>query len=117
VEEVRRNGCEKLYSLIQYYGGRRFLSARLGMTERGADSRRDLVELNWGPFDLDFGVRLLIFVREEQLLKNPPLANPAVAMPSRLRLVSSGDEGLWLAERIPAFGGYENVARRLGLGF
>lgn len=110
VEDVRRHGFDQLVSLIQYYGGRKFLSARLGMNS--SDS-----ELNFGPFRLEFAVRLLSFVRERELRKNPPLGNPSIMIPSSNQLLMGDEEALYLHESIMKFGGYENVARRLGLGF
>jgi hypothetical protein len=117
VSEIHRNGYHELHGLIQYYGGRKFLASRLGMTGAPRVAGDDFCDMNWGPFDLDFAVRLLTFVRQNQMLKNPPLMNPVLGMPSQSKLLLSGDEGSWLADRIRVFGGYENVARRLGLAF
>ena len=114
VEDIRRDGYEKLYSLIQYYGGRKFLAARLGMTTKLTTGHASSDDLNFGEFDLDFAIRLLCCVRTQHLGQNPPLKNPALAMPSQLQLIGSR-EGLELDQQIKQFGGYENVARRLGL--
>lgn len=111
VSEVERNGYTQLHALIQYYGGRKFLEARLGMVKKGEGIRK----LDWGPFDLDFGVRLLQLVREDQLKKNPPMQYQAIVMPSTRKLLSYGKEGQVLEAEVHAFGGRENVARRLGL--
>jgi hypothetical protein len=115
VEDVKRHGFDQLYSLIQYYGGRKFLAARFGMN---ALEKSDLyADLNFGPFSLDFAVRLLSFIRQREMRRNPPLANPTIKIPSP-SLLSAGDEdALYLHESIIKFGGYENVARRLGLAF
>jgi hypothetical protein len=45
------------------------------------------------------------------------MKNPALSMPSKGKLLSSGAEGELLDKSIQEFGGYENVARRLGLAF
>ncbi|KAL7560716.1 hypothetical protein ACA910_021444 [Epithemia clementina (nom. ined.)] len=160
---------EKLHALIQYYGGRKFLSARLSMNSgcssnsqhatfsNAARTTATTQSLSWGAFDLVFAIRLLNYVREDLMQKSPPLALsspqpspssssgvttatkkmvPMIWMPSRSKLLqqnsfsslgSNGNhhqtslvdniEGRWLDEKIMAFGGYENVARRLGLMF
>jgi len=154
VSDIRRNGYESLHSLIQYYGGRKFLATRLSMEAPGAGGED---ALDFGPFDLEFGIRLLTHVRQDQLLhKTPPLAKPVILMPTPAKLLTplqlqwlkttttttSGTrqyqdgqlpqinmadipedennddgEGLWLHNKIVEYGGYENVARRLGLAF
>jgi hypothetical protein len=73
--------------------------------------------MSWGSFDLDFGINLLEFVRIENLKKNPPLRCPAMVMPSPKKLLASGEKGILLDEKIRIYGGYENVARRLGLAY
>jgi len=113
--DIRRKGYDRLYSLVQYYGGCAFLSLRFGMS---STAEAEYFEMNWGPFDLLFAARLLSFVRDEQLRKNPPLDHPVIGIPSPSRLLASADrDGNWLHEKICEFGGYENVARRLGLAF
>ena len=111
-QQVKRHGYEQLYSLIQYYGGRKFLAARLGM-----EVNRCSNDLSWGKFDLEFAIQMLLFVRQEQLHRDPPMTSPVISMPSKARLLSSGDLGIWLDAQILKYGGYENVARRLGLAF
>jgi hypothetical protein len=117
VSDIQRNGYEQLHALIQYYGGRKFLAARLSMTGVPKVAGDDFADMNWGPFDLDFAVRLLCFVRQNQLHKSPPLQNPVLGMPSQTKLLASGPDGVWMDRRVQDFGGYENVARRLGLAF
>jgi hypothetical protein len=117
VSDIQRNGYEQLHALIQYYGGRKFLAARLSMTGVPQVAGDDFADMNWGPFDLEFAVQLLCFVRQNQLHKNPPLQNPALVMPSQTKLLASGSDGVWMDCRVQDFGGYENVARRLGLAF
>jgi hypothetical protein len=112
--DIRRNGCEQLYSLIQYYGGRKYLAFRLGMSSGSILPTDDFVGVNWGPFDLVFAVALLGFVREDHLGRPPPLTTPLLKMPRREKLQ---EEEVWLHEEVERYGGYENVARRLGLAF
>jgi hypothetical protein len=132
VSDVRRNGFDQLHSLIQYYGGRKFLAARLSMSEQKYNgsrtkdaSKRGNQErtissgydscLKFGLFDLEFAIRLLTFIRSDQMKRSPPLQSPVLSMPSRTKLLTSADDGAWLDAKIDEFGGYENVARRLGL--
>jgi hypothetical protein len=114
----------QLYSLVQYYGGRKFVASRLGMLYRSTSksqskSANDIAEekdMNWGPFSLEFGILLMTFIREDHTRKNPPLRNPTMNMPSKKRL-DNDENGARLDEQIEQFGGYENVARRLGLAY
>jgi hypothetical protein len=132
VLDIQRKGYDQLYVLIQYFGGRKFLAAKLNMSEqkdkflqrnsnpprkskhptirRGRDNF-----IQFGLFDLDFAIRLLTFVRNDQMKRSPPLQSPVLSMPSRNKLLASADDGTWLDAKIDEFGGYENVARRLGL--
>lgn len=123
---VKKHGFDRLYGLIQYYGGRRFVAARLGMkipASSSGSSNLDTAsfhdQLNWGPFDLDFAVRLLLCIREGHIQRNPPLVNPTLSIPSAQRLRQSihEEEDVWLEDKIQQYGGRENVARRLGLAF
>ena len=123
---VKHQGYDRLYSLIQYYGGVKFLSARLDMdTPWGAKKRRSAMDRNqllaadmsWGPFDLEFAIELYAFVREQQSQQKAPLKYPEIRIPSQLTLLKHGAIGLQLDKKIQDYGGYENVARRLGLAF
>lgn len=133
VSDIKRNGYDQLHNLIQYYGGRKFLSSRLNMSirnnkDKAITTRRkmrytnnnnnnvnDDVIIKFGLFDLIFAIRLLNFIRMDQLKRSPPLQSPVIAMPSRTKLLSLAEDGEWLDSKIDEFGGYENVARRLGL--
>jgi hypothetical protein len=123
VSHLKERGYEELWTLIQYYGGRNFVGARLGMVylsqKKETKSYRELAsaDMNWGPFDLDFGIDLLGFVREEHLKKNPPMSYPELQFPSSAKLLASGERGIRLHEQTNRYGGYENVARRVGLAF
>lgn len=118
--EVKLNGYDQLHGLILYYGGRRFVSARLDMDrgERKKKSKQgdmDDLDMAWGPFDLEFGIELLEFVREDQCQRKPPLAQPVLSMPSQRQFLRA--DRLYLDSKVQEYGGYENVARRLGLEF
>jgi hypothetical protein len=114
VTDIARNGHERLYALIQSYGGRSFLSAKLSMTaNHNYGTRSDCI--SFGAFDIDFASQLLLFVREDQLRKNPPLQHRVIAMPSANKVKERCSDGEWIHDKIMEFGGYENVARRLGL--
>ena len=121
---MKERGYKWLYDAIhQTYGGRTFVAARLGMkysTQNMRNSKKDLIssDMSWGPWDIHFGVELLLFVRNDQLKRQPPLTYPVIAMPSPKKLQQrSGEQGKKLHEQIIKYGGYENVARRLGLEY
>lgn len=120
VSQLSDQGYERLNRLIQYYGGRKFVASRFGMKYdrclRNSGKSQEAF-MSWGSFDLDFGINLLEFVRIENLKKNPPLRCPAMVMPSPKKLLASGEKGILLDEKIRIYGGYENVARRLGLAY
>ena len=132
VSRMKERGHDRLHSLIQYYGGVRFLAARLDMDcmVKGGKTRGRKTapmnmnhqlasdDMNWGPFDLEFGIELYAFVRRQQMTMKPPLRYPEIRMPSQLSLLEyDGDKGLRLDQKVEEYGGYENVARRLGLAF
>mmetsp|Transcript_33731 Transcript_33731/g.73071 ORF Transcript_33731/g.73071 Transcript_33731/m.73071 type:complete len:461 (-) Transcript_33731:161-1543(-) len=115
-----------LYDLVQYFGGRKFVASRLGLELCGdANSSRrawqtsyqstDLTLISFGRFNLDFAVRLLGFIRNDLMEKRPPLKPATIQMPRKELLLARGETRL--AEEIEIYGGYENVARRLGLDF
>ena len=110
VSMLKKRGYHQLHSLIMYFGGRKFVAARLGMNANSSNGT-----MTFGSFDLDFAIRLLQFVRRDHLKRDPPMQFPCLAMPSRSKLLGGGEEGVLLDAQIDEFGGYENVARRLGL--
>lgn len=69
----------------------------------------------WGPITLDFAIRLLHFIRSEFLTMSPPLNYPTISMPLEKDLIRRGQHDL--AAMVIKFGGYENIARRLGLAY
>ena len=70
---------------------------------------------SWGTFSLDFAIELLQFIRERYAAMTPPLAYPVISMPTERDLKRHDYEDL--CHKVESFGGYENVARRLGLSF
>ena len=69
--------------------------------------------MSFGKFSLDFAIRLLGFIRNDHLSKRPPLKPATIRIPNRQYLMAMGETEI--AEEIEVYGGYENVARRLGL--
>jgi len=118
VAEIRSNGYDRLYNLIQYYSGSKFLSGRLGMSRKyGTNTGGGAIEGSWGHFSIVFAIRLCEFIRSRHIRASPPVRNPVIAIPNQATLQRSGVDGLWLHEKIIEFGGYENVARRLYLEY
>lgn len=116
VSQLSEQGYERLNRLIQYYGGRKFVANRFGMLHSNSNER-EMIHMSWGKFDLDFAINLLEFIRTDSMKKNPPLRYPAIGIPSPKKLLASGDKGILLDQQIKLYGGYENVARRLGLAY
>ncbi len=109
-KEIIANGHEELASLIQKHGGKVLLSQKLDMRLSS-----DIDKLVWGPLTLDFAIELLHFIRSQFLQMSPPLLYPIICMPSEKDLIRCGQEKL--VRQVAEFGGYENVARRLGLAY
>jgi hypothetical protein len=112
MSRLREEGQGRLVRLIQDYGGSIMIASRLGMIYRPSN-------LSWGPFDLQFGIDLMGFVRRDHLYGSPPLRKAGIFMPTRAELLKPGTDDLRkdLHEKIMRYGGYENVARRLGLAW
>jgi len=113
---IRENGYENLYILIQRYGGRKFLASRYGLHASNQGRSAEAMKngpLLYGRFDLKFAIDLLVFIRELEMKKKPPLARPTIDLPSHYILKKYKREDL--VRQIEEFGGSENVARRLGL--
>lgn len=111
---------QSLYNLIQYFGGRKFVASKFGLNLCSTTSKRktrsiDDMQISFGKFNLDFAIRLLGFIRDDHMSKRPPLRPATIAMPKREYLIAMGNTQL--AEEVELYGGYENVARRLGLDF
>ena len=117
--EIKENGYLGLYYSIQRYGGRKFLASRLGMNMTATKGGRGggvFDNINFGPFSLDFAIALLEFVRKDQMKHKAPLTKPAcIRIPTEYQLFQSDRQDL--INGIQLYGGYENVARRLGLEY
>ena len=109
-KDVKLNGHEELSILIRSHGGKQLLAQKLDMELISTISIQ-----SWGPFSLDFAIELLQFIRERYVDMSPPLPYPVISMPSERDLKRNGCEEL--CHKVDTFGGYENVARRLGLSF
>ena len=108
--DVELNGHKELAALIRNHGGKQLLAQKLDMELVSTISIQ-----SWGTFSLDFAIELLQFIRERYAAMSPPLAYPVISMPSARDLKRHGCEDL--CHKVESFGGYENVARRLGLSF
>lgn len=116
--EIYKNGYETLYALIQRFGGRRALASRFSMksqTKGGSTGHGEYAGVFFGNFSITFAIELLDFVRADLMKQKAPLKVTAIRMPSKYKLESAGREDL--INQIEVFGGYENVARRLGLAY
>ncbi|KAI2501162.1 hypothetical protein MHU86_13308 [Fragilaria crotonensis] len=110
--EIKESGCMSLYYAIQRYGGRKFLMSRFGM-EAPKRSHRSYLEMSFGPFSLDFAIDLLEYIRNDHMERKAPLKPAVIRMPTEYVLFQQGRSDL--IDGIQKYGGYENVARRLGL--
>jgi hypothetical protein len=168
----RNDGYKSLFRSVQDYGGVDFVSGRFGMIKESKKNKKyERSYMYWGPFDIEFGMLLMEYVRLDQLQKVPKLSNKmynnnnnnnnniyksrsnTICMPTKKELLSksklspssillllkrqpflsqqqdgqqeqerqetksspSSSWGEYLHKKIIAYGGYENVARRLGL--
>lgn len=128
--DVLMNGHTNLHDLIRIHGGKTMLAQKLDMqlsdnlVNDSTDSYQTSTTTSknikkdyqcWGPFSLRFAIELLHFIRSRYLLLNPPLSCSHISMPCESDLLRCGHENL--AIQVAQFGGYENVARKLGLLF
>ena len=116
--DLKKNGAITLYDLVQQFGGRKMVANRLSMRLAPKYKKTTIVQdLQWGSFNLDFAVDLMGYIRENQMKLTPPLDISCIKMPQRNQLINDGKIGKELDDQIMLFGGYENVARRLGLAY
>lgn len=108
--DIGENGHKDLLALVTRYGGRKFVARRYGLKHTTKNNNNDL---EYGHFSLEFGIGLLVFVREQEMTKRAPLQRPSIGMPTGEALLKAerGD----LIRGVQDFGGFESVARRLGL--
>jgi hypothetical protein len=86
--------------------------SRFGM-EVPKRSSKSYLEMSFGPFSLDFAIDLLEYIRNDQMECKAPLKPAVIRMPTEYVLFQKGRSDL--IDGIQKYGGYENVARRLGL--
>jgi hypothetical protein len=112
-----------LYQLIQRHGGQRNVAKRFGIA---LSNKCKMLDYDYGPFSLTFGLFLMSFIRNKMMNMEPLTSNSNVStaspydveirIPNQQELLhNAGDEGKIIHEQILKYGGYENVARRLGL--
>jgi hypothetical protein len=136
--DLDSNGCSSLRVRIAQNGGRKLLARKLNMvldsnsvgagTDGAGPGFGSLGGVSFGDFDLHFAVELLGYIRDFHV--NRPLGLPSgpvrrkeashewdshIAMPFRTDLLK--DRKVDLVLKIEEYGGFENVARRLGLHF
>ena len=129
--ELRDEGYTRLNQMIQDCGGIKLVATRFGMgvcldsnlpDQQRRKRNKYFDDLSWGPFDLEFGITLLSFIRRDQMKQQPPLRYPAIFMPTQSKLLSTSTTdddddyadnslGKYLHTKILEYGGYENVAR------
>lgn len=124
LRDVKRAGYHRLYSEVARNGGRKLVAARLGLPLKAGSGEKGkfATMISYGAFDFDFGVALLEYImnkcwaqhpRERAARREKERVN--LFLPTAEELV--GDERQDLLEKIVRYGGFENVARRLQLGF
>lgn len=120
----------ELYQLVQRHGGRRNVARRFGIAlSRGEEEcyQRDesLSNYTYGPFSFTFALSLLAFLRQKmanmqpkQRSANGSQCDMSISIPTKEELLEdAGESGFFLHKQILEYGGYENVARRLGLNW
>lgn len=121
----------KLYELIQRHGGRRNVAKRFGIAlsnvaeDRSKYHAGNSLDYNYGPFSLTFALLLMTLVRNTMMKMEPRASKNTVPMsshgveiriPNQQELLHyAGCDGKFIHDNIVKYGGYENVARRLGL--
>lgn len=114
--DIKSNGHLNLHALIRMHGGKVLLAQKLNMKLYQCETKNHSdMTIEWGPITLDFAIRILNFVRSEFMTMSPPLAYPMISMPLEQDLLKRGQDDL--ASLTMQYGGYENIARRLGLAY
>ena len=109
--DILENGHNNMNDLIRIHGGKVLLADKFDMKLSSGISSR----YSYGRFSVRFAVQLLVFIRNQYLLLDPPLQCTHISMPTENDLIRSGHKDL--ADQVLEYGGYESVARRLGLEF
>uniref|UniRef100_A0A7S0UDB0 Uncharacterized protein n=1 Tax=Hemiselmis andersenii TaxID=464988 RepID=A0A7S0UDB0_HEMAN len=105
MKQLVDDGRGDLRKLITKHGGMRVMAARLDL--RLSRGRSDLV---WGPFDLDFAIEVLEYAHMLALESD---GGDGIRMPTAAELTSLGRNDV--DEKVIEYGGYSEVARRLGM--
>jgi len=123
--DIKDCGLVDLYYLIQRNGGKKIIAKRFDLLlpadDPGPKRQTDATEMKWGPFSLDFALELMEHVRGKMLDIRPGdpaalLQTPGkIWMPSEQELLQEGERGKRMAGLVRKYGGYESVARRVGL--
>ena len=85
---------ERLYDLIMEFGGRKLIAQKLGMTYQAQTSVDVFRGMSFGPFSLDFAIRLFTVIRLEMMNLVPPLEEPEIKMPTTRWLLDHGHDRL-----------------------
>ena len=116
LSDIKQNDAA-LFALVQKHGGRKMVANRLGFqsfsTKRNGTHRLEH-SLQWGNFSLDFAIDLMTFIREQLSSTEAVSMTGTIDMPSK-DILEKSSEGKMLLEKIELYGGFEQVARRLGL--
>ncbi len=129
LSDIRNNGHDRLHDLIMDFGGRKIIAIRLNM-EYQAQTKVELFKgMSFGTFDLEFAIRLMLFIRKEMMGRDPYLneenkqecevsasaCDSHIQMPTIQTLLEYGETQL--ADDAIKYGGHESIARRLHLQF
>ena len=109
--DILENGHNNLNELIRIHGGKVLLADKFDMNLSSGISSG----YSYGRFSVRFAVQLLVFIRNQYMLLDPPLECTHISMPTENDLIRAGHKDL--ANQVIEYGGYESVARRLGLEF
>ena len=109
--DILENGYNNLNDLIRIHGGKVLLADKFDMKLSSGISSG----YSYGRFSIQFAVQLLVFIRNQYMLLDPPLQCTHISMPTENDLIRSEHKNL--ADQVIEYGGYESVARRLGLEF
>ena len=126
--DIRRHGHNRLHDLVMDFGGRKMTAIRLGMEYQAQTSVEIFRGMSYGDFNLEFAIKLLLFVRKEMMRCEPFVENDSqrndgvegkqldknhIEMPTIGALLLAGETRL--AQDVKKYGGHESVARRLHL--
>jgi len=115
LSQIKLNN-QHLYDLIMEFGGRKLVASKLDMKFQTQTTNSIFDGMTFGPFNLDFAIKLMCFIRNEIMKVDPPCETQLkLQMPTTKYLIRHGE--ISLARDIYKYGGHENIARRLNLIF